>query len=239
MERKKQYVLSAFHRVQDFIGVHGVQLGALTGSEGRKLLDAAVAQLEVHAGDQSSMDREIDGQSNLQKSLEVDLRQTHMQPIASFARAKLRGVPDIAALTRRSSDLKGPALVNAARAMATTAAPFADAFVQGAFPADIIAQLGAAAETLSGVMKHRANLKVGRAESTKGITEQIAQGRAAVKMLSAVIDRQFAKDKTFLAGWRAAKRVVSKPGVARGGGVAPAPTDAVAPVVPVPPATTV
>lgn len=45
-------------------------------------------------------------------------------------------------------------------------------------------------------------------------------GYEAVKMLSAVIDRQFAKDKTFLASWRSAKRVVAKPGVVRGGAAA-------------------
>jgi len=53
-------------------------------------------------------------------------------------------------------------------------------------------------------------------KATSGISEATKQGREAVKMLSAVIERQFAKDKTFLAAWKSAKRVVAKPGFPRG-----------------------
>lgn len=72
----------------------------------------------------------------------------------------------------------------------------------------------------------RANTKVHRVGATKGSSEQALRGREAVTMLNAVISKQFARDKTFLAAWLAAQRVVAKPGVAR---MAAAPLGAVAP----------
>jgi hypothetical protein len=67
------------------------------------------------------------------------------------------------------------------------------------FPADTGAQLGAAASALEGVITERANAKVRRVGSTKGIHEELLKGREAVAMLNAVVSRQFVGDKTFLA----------------------------------------
>lgn len=223
MRTNNQYALNAFRRVQAFLDEHADTVGALRDSEARKVLDAAVAQLEAHGMNQSTSVLEIDGHLNLQRSLEIDLRKGHMQPIANFARAKLRGVPDYAALTRGVTELKGHSLVRAARAMATAAAPHAESLTRNAFPADALVQLGKAAEQVEAAIDGRANLNVRKAGATKGISEETKQASDAVKMLSAVIDRQFAKDRTFLAAWRAAKRVVAKPGVARGSTVGPAP----------------
>lgn len=53
-------------------------------------------------------------------------------------------------------------------------------------------------------------------ESTEAIASEKKRGTEAVRTLSAVIERQFAKDRPFLAAWRSAKRVVAKPGLPRG-----------------------
>ena len=74
------------------------------------------------------------------------------------------------------------------------------------------------------VVVERANTKVGRVFATRGIEEQLRSGREAVSMLHAVLGRQFAGDHSFLAAWRAARRVVSKPGAVR------VPVDSAAPV---------
>jgi hypothetical protein len=65
------------------------------------------------------------------------------------------------------------------------------------------------------VLAERANAKVRRVGSTKGIREELLKGREAVAMLNAVVSKQFVGDKTFLAAWRAAHRVTAKPGIAR------------------------
>lgn len=70
------------------------------------------------------------------------------------------------------------------------------------------------------MMARRAATKVRRVRATKGIVEALLQGREAVAVLQAVVKSQLGGDPTFLAGWRAARRVVAKPGTARviGGG---------------------
>ena len=148
----------------------------------------------------------------------ADLRARHMQPIATFARARLKGVPDFAALTRPVTKLQPKPLVRAAQAMATAAAPHVDALVRGGFPADTIAQLSAAADAVSSAVVDRANTKVRRVGSTKGIESELLHGREAVAMLHAVISQQFAGDHTFLAAWHAARRVTAKAGAPRGTG---------------------
>lgn len=215
MNQKQQRKIDSLLRVRDFLDANADQVGALKDSEARKQLDDAVNALTTHGADQAATDLAMAGQISRQRALAVELRASHMQPIASFARAKLRGVPDFAALVKSGLDLQPKQLVRAARAMATAAAPQVDALTRAGFPADTVAQLGAAAASLENAITERANAKVRRVGSTKGIQEELLKGREAVAMLNAVVSKQFVGDKTFLAAWRAAHRVTSKPGIAR------------------------
>ena len=216
MKLVNEYHLTAFRKVQAFLDENVALIGAIKDSEGKQLLDATIARFEQHGLDQSTSRLEIDGHASLKQALELELKKVHLLPIASFARARLRGLPDYATLTRSTTAMKGPALVRAARSVAVAAKPYADALTKAGFPADTLAQLTAAADKLEETIDGRANLKVRRVSATTGISEATKQGREAVKMLSAVIERQFAKDKTFLAAWKSAKRVVAKPGFPRG-----------------------
>ena len=221
MEARTQSYLSAFRRVQALLNEKSALVGAaVQDSEGKKLLDATVEIFEKHGVDQSRSRLEIDGHQSLTRSQEMELQKEHLLPIQSFARAKLRGVPDYATLTRSTIKLKGPALVRAARAVASAAQPYGEQLAKGGFPADTLSQLAAAADQLQATIDGKSNLKVRRAGATTGIKEATKQGNEAVKMLSAVIERQFAKDKTFLAAWKSAKRVVAKPGFPRGSAAA-------------------
>lgn len=219
MRANDQYYLSSFKRVQAFLNENAAQMGAIKASKGGKQLDEVVGQLEKHGIAQSSARLEIGGHANLQQSLEMALKKEHLLPIASFARANLRGVPDYATLTRSVIKLRGPALVRAARAVAVAAQPYVAALEEGGFPADTLTALSAAAGKVEETIEARASLKVRRAGSTSGISEETKRGVEAVRSLSAVVERQFAKDKAFLAAWRSAKRVVAKPGVPRGAGI--------------------
>ena len=218
MRTNNQYALSAFRRVQSFLDANAAQVGVISNVEARKVLDAVVVQMETHAVDQGSFVNEINGRVSTQKSLETELRKEHMQPIAEFARAKLRGQPGFAQLSVGSGRLSGPALVHAARSMAQAAAPYAEALETNGFP-EALAGLTQAADRLQAAIGGRGDLKVRRAGATQGITEQTKRGQEAVRMLSAAIERKFAKDATFLASWRSAKRISVKPGVPRGSGI--------------------
>jgi hypothetical protein len=213
-----QYALIAFRRVQGFLDANATQVGVLSPLNARKVLDESVAALEAHAVDQSSLGRETSGTLSLQKSLETELRKLHMHPIAEFARASLRGVPEYSKLTQRSGRLKGVALVTAARSMANAAEPYAEVLASNGF-ANAVAELKQGADNLEAAITGRGDLQVGHAGATKGITEQTKRGQEAVRMLNAAIERKFAKDATFLASWRSAKRISAKPGVPRGSGL--------------------
>jgi hypothetical protein len=216
MRTNYQYYMSSFKRVQAFLNENAAQVGAIKASKSGKVLDEVIGQLEQHGVAQSTARLEIGGRANLQQSLEAALKKEHLLPIASFARANLRGVPDYATLTRSVIKLRGPALVRAARAVAAAAQPYVAALEEDGFPFDTLASLSAAADKVEGTLEAKASLKVRRGGSTAAISEETKRGVAAVRSLSAVVERQFAKDKSFLSSWRLAKRVVTKPGIPRG-----------------------
>jgi hypothetical protein len=65
--------------VQGFFVENRDKLGPLADSEGKKLLDASVAKMEAFGIGQSTSALGIDGQLNLQKSLEIDLRKVELR----------------------------------------------------------------------------------------------------------------------------------------------------------------
>ena len=215
MKQIQQRSLDALLRVQAFLDANATTVGPIGTSAARRELDDAITALNDHATTQGSATRTIAGQKNTQRSLEVSIRNEHMKPIATFARARLRGTPNFAALTRKVDNLNGPKLVYTARAMATAAAPYADTFAASGMPADSPRELADAADELQGVITARASSKVSRVTSTKAMQEQLVAGKEAVTILHAIITKQFGKDATFLAGWNRARRIQEKPGTPR------------------------
>jgi hypothetical protein len=215
MRQDQQRQLDALRRVQAFLDMNAGEVGALNSAEGRELLDDAISRIDTLGNEQAVANLEMRGQLNREKALAWALRMSHMRPITTFARARLRDVPDYAALIRSDRLLRPNQLVHAARALAAAAAPHADALTRAGFPADTVAQLAAAAEAVNDALEERANTKVGRVGATKGIEESLRQGREAAAILHAVISKQFAENTTFLVGWHAARRVMAKTSVTR------------------------
>jgi hypothetical protein len=215
MEQLQQRSLDALLRVQAFLDANASTVGAIGTSAARRELDDSITALHDRATAQGTIGRNIAGQKNSQRSLEFSLRNAHMRPIAHFARARLRGTPNFAALTRIANNLNGPKLVHTARAMATAAAPYADTFAASGLPADTPKQLADAADELQGLITARAASKVSRVGTTKAVMEHLMAGKEAVMILHAIISKQFANDPTFLAGWNNARRVQSKLGAVR------------------------
>jgi hypothetical protein len=225
MSQYQQRQIDAQRRAQGYLDSRTEGVGPLNESEGRKKLDGALTWVATLRNEQGTADRELAGQTKQEQVLVAELKTRHMQAVATFARARLRGEPAFAALTKPLTNLSPQQLVQAARSMATAAGPHADALVRGGFPADHLAQLGAAADALEAVAAARADTKVRRVAATKGIAEAIQQGREGLSMLHAVITHRHWGDPTFLSGWRAARRVVAKRGAPRAvaGAFQPAP----------------
>ena len=228
MLHSSQSAVESFERVQIFLDGHADIVGTLKDSEARKQLDDAVAQLTAQALNQGTANLLIAGQMSRRRQLVTELRAKHMYPIAKFARARLRGVPDFTALAQSGHNLEGNTLVRAARAMATAALPQLDKLTQARFPADVITQLGSAADAVSAAITERATTLVQRVGSTAGIRQQVARGKEAVGMLDPVVSRMIAANAELVAAWRSARRITAKPG-GTGSAVAPATGSTVAP----------
>ncbi len=234
MRLHQQYESDSLDRVQDFFVVNVATLGPLTTSAAAVQLKAAIDQIATQHNQQESANNNMLGQITREQAATEDLRDNHMKPIAIFSREGLKGVPDIAALTKSTHKLRGKQLVAAGRAMATSASPHVGELVKGGFQPDVVTQLATAADTLNTAITDRANTKVARVGATDGIRASLASGRSAVRMLDAVIRKQFAQNPTLLASWRAAKRVIRKAGGVNtpAAPTGAAPTPAVAATVP-------
>jgi hypothetical protein len=142
----EQRHVDSFGRGQHYLDDQASDVAVLKDCDGRKQLDDALERIAASSNEQGAAIRQMDGLVSRQRSLVPELRYRYMQPIATFARARLQGVPDFAALTRSTLKLRPKPLVHAARAMAVAAAPHAEALAKGGFP-DCIARLTAPSRT--------------------------------------------------------------------------------------------
>lgn len=221
MRQDQQRKLDSLYRSQDFRTMHADVLTSLKDSAAAKQVDDAVAGIRDQITAQGSADRALAGQTSRRQALAKDLVQTHMKPIAKFARANLRGVPDFSTLRKSGSANSPKPLVTSALSMAKSAAPYAAAMTAAGFPADTVEQLTAAANALDAATIERDNTRHHRVESTKNIATLLQDGREGVKKMDAVISKQFVANDAILAGWDSASRVNAKPGSVRKAVVTP------------------
>jgi hypothetical protein len=212
MNIRSQYVVESFRRVQAFLDAHVALLGAINTTEARKSLDEVVTRLEDHRLTRDAARIQTVGETNRQRQLEAELRGTHMRPIATFTKARLRGVPNFKELTT-VRNLVGPRLVAAAQAMAQAVAPYAEKFTAADFPSTFIDELSAAAEAVNVSMATRSRTHVIRVGSGKAFVKELEHGRDAVGALSGTVLKKLAGNVQLLAEWEVAKRVTLKPGV--------------------------
>ena len=215
MRQDQQRKLDSLYRVQDFMSTHADLLGTLRDAEARKQVDHAVAGIRDHITAQGSADRVLVGQNSRKQALARELVKTHMAPIAKFARANLRGVPDFSTLRKSGNVNKPKALIGNAFSMAKAATPYVNAMTAEGFPPDTIEQLTGAAETLDLATIERDNTKHRRVESTKNIAKLVRLGRDGVKKIDAVVSKHFVSDEAILAAWTSASRVYGKSGSVR------------------------
>jgi len=220
MNIRLQYVVQSFRRVQAFLDDNVALLGAINTTEARRALDDAVTRLDGHRLTRDAARIQMVGETNRQRQLEAELREKHMRPIATFAKAKLRGVPNFKAMTT-VRQLAGQRLVAAAQAMAHAVAPFAKKFAAADFPVAFVEELSVAAEAVKASIETRSRTHVVRVGSGMAFDKELERGRDAVGALSGAVLKKLAGNSQLLTEWHIAKRVVLKPGVA----TAPAPVE--------------
>jgi hypothetical protein len=224
--------VQSLRRAKAFLDDHPDVAGALNTTNAKRQLDDAVARLGTTAVEQDTRSRQVRGETGRRKQLERDLRVLHMSPIAEFARAKLKGSPNFAALTPAALRLYGERLANTALAMADAAEPYAAQFTEAQFPTDFLAQLRTSAQAVLASIDAKAKQKGQRVGATQEIDRAIKQGRAGVFTLNPVIRRALKKESALFAEWRSASRVEKK--AVRSTDTAPATGGTPAPVAPAP-----
>lgn len=212
MNQQQLYRVQSLRRSQQFLDDHSDLFGAVNASSARRTLDAAVSQLDTMVVEQGTRSRESRGETNRRWTLEHDLRVWHVAPIREFARARLAGAPDFAALTPSTRRLEGERLAQSALALADATEPHAAEFAEASFPPDFLVQMRAVANAIRQSIDDRSAKRGQGAGATQGVKAAIREGRAALAALNAVVRRQLRDNEPLLAEWRSAWRVALKRG---------------------------
>jgi hypothetical protein len=227
--------LEELQRVQYYMDQNTQALGAVNKSTARATLDEVVAALTGHHAAQHSAQETAQSRTENRNTLQVALRIEHMQPIAVIAGSKLASTPDISKMRLPRANVGTQRLLAAAESMAGAAEQYKQVFLDEQLPQDFIEQLRAAADAVRKVAVAREASRAALVQATSGVDEQIARGRAVVKVLNGLVLKQLAGQTELLRAWRFMKHVNAKPGVAQGTTVAPVaqpvPTPVVSPVV--------
>jgi hypothetical protein len=220
MLAKQKQLIESYQRVQAFLQAHPAPT-PINYAGPKALLDDVVSQLSGHSSEQLVGQRLSAAERRRQQSLCSKLREHHLRPIVTIARATMADLPGIEKALRLPPKLLSVTkLVAEASAIKEAAAQYEPAFVKNGRPADFLVQLSAAIDALNQCTMGRAQL-VGRQVGAKaGIAQEARRGRYAVDMLDSIVRVAFEGNDVVLRAWEVAKRVKAVPG---GGAVTPAP----------------
>ena len=231
MRDNQFHVGGTFERVGQFVDAHPDIAAAVNPTVGREQLNAAIAALQDAATEQGAAKRDRHGEAQHRATLEDVLVRRYITPIAKFARAQLRGVPNFAALTPATSHLSGPGLVNAARGMAKAAAPFTSRMEGANFKPGFLQELAQATEAVHQALLTTVNGNRRRTGATQSVQMALQTGRAAVQAIDSIVTHLIHGNASLEAEWRSAKRITKTRSRMNVG--VPLPPPYVPPVVPV------
>ena len=203
MNTRQKQSIEMYQRVQDFVQVNQVPVGA-AGT----LLGDVVTQLVTHGRDQQSGVRLSRHASQRRASLLATLRSEHLRPIATVASGVLVGSPGLdAALRLPEARVPATRMLADARAVRDAVVPYAATFVANGRTADFLERLDGAIAALEASVMERARTAQLQAAAAKGLREEIRRGRKAVAMVDAIVQVHFRAQPAMLAAWRAARRM--------------------------------
>ncbi|MBL8996262.1 MAG: hypothetical protein JNL44_03005 [Gemmatimonadetes bacterium] len=217
MYARQKQVLESFVRVRTFLEDYPAT-GWLTYSGARETLDEVLQRAFAHAGTQVSGPALHRGESSRQRHLMGRIRDRHMRPIVTIARAQIEPGSDVGlpvALRMPKVRLGVTLLLQACDGMMAAAVPFAEALIAHGLPSDFLARFEEAREELDRTRSRRAELTQSHIGARAGLAAELRRGRRAVDRLDAVVRVAFEGDEVVLTAWRSAKRVRLLPGARR------------------------
>src|SRR5204863_2921698 len=141
MQTKQGAELESLRAVDLFLDDNADRFGDVVNTGARRKLSEALAELEMHAGDQTGGTFAAQGATKRKRMLERRLRRWHMRPIARIARSDLPTTSEVEPLKMPKGRPTAQRLAAHADGMAKAAAPFADTFISAGLRPDFIARL--------------------------------------------------------------------------------------------------
>lgn len=200
-------MLQSLRNVAGFLDQQADRLPGVNQGGARQELDAAIAELEAHASDQSGSSIGSKSATQRHHMLRLALVRDHMLPIARIAAASLPHTPELQPLRMPAGRPTAQKLAAAAHGMAEAAAKYATVFTRAGLPGDFLAQLTTASDAMIASLGERSKNRVVRRGATEGLRTKLQAGRRAVGVLDALVRSAIAGDDVLLASWKTAKRV--------------------------------
>ncbi|HVZ47563.1 MAG TPA: hypothetical protein VG916_02155 [Gemmatimonadaceae bacterium] len=207
MQSSLFYLSESGRRALQFLATNTDAVPSVNETDARRQLETALAEMDAAAAAQDAAVREIRGETGRRTQLERTLVRKYLTPLAEFARASLRGVPEYAALTPAVASLRGPRLVVAANAMATAADKYAGALDQARFPQNFLASLRTAADAVNQSLGIMRGLVQQRVDATSGLVATAGDVRRAKRGLDSLVRHHILGNEVLERGWRLAKRI--------------------------------
>lgn len=197
----------SFARVRDFGSQHADAFPATSpGGKQFKALNSVIKELDEYVVMQSSGKSSAVQSTTNKAAARAALREA-LLAISRNARAIALDTPGFADKFRLPSKGSDQALINAARTIASDAAPVADAFIKNEMPDDFLAQLSARIAELEESMTSQNISRESQVAATAAIETAFDKGTKTVLQLNAVVRNKFADDPSIMAEWERAVHV--------------------------------
>lgn len=217
MYATQKQVIESFVQVRAFLEVHPAT-GELTYRGARETIDEVLDRLWAHAGTQISGRALGRAELRRQEQLITRLRDRHMRPIVTIARAQIEPHSDVrlpAALRMPKVRIGVTKVLQACDGMMEVARTFEAVLIENGLPSDFLTRFRSARDELERTFARRATMTGSHVGARKGLQVELRRGRLAVDRLDAVVRVAFEGDEVVLTTWRATKRVCQRPGGSR------------------------
>lgn len=214
MYATQKQVIESFVRVRTFLEEHPAT-GVLSYRGAQETLVEVLDRVWGYAGTQISGRVLSRAELRHQRLLMKRLRDRHMRPMVTIARAQIEPHSDVrlpVAFRMPKVRIGVTKMLQACDGMMEAARPFEAVLIEHGLPADFLARFKVARDELDRTFAIRATLTGSHIAARKGLQVELRRGRLAVDRLDAVVRVAFEGDEERLAAWRAMKRVHRLPG---------------------------
>lgn len=217
MYATQKQVIESFVRVRAFLDEHPAT-GVLTYRGAQETLVEVLDRVWGYAGTQISGRVLSRAELRHQRLLMKRLRDRHMRPMVTIARAQVEPHSDVrlpVAFRMPKVRIGVTKMLQACDGMIEAAKPFEAVLIEHGLPSDFLARFKVARDELDRTFAIRATLTGSHIAARKGLQVELSRGRRAIDRLDAVVRVAFEGDEERLATWRSMKRVHRLPSGAR------------------------